>query len=206
MPKPVVVCVCRSGGDFNPDHVSRLYKQVARHSSELHFVALTDMMASHTAYEVRPLLWRYPGWWSKLELFAPEQDQLGDILYLDLDTTVIGSLLGIAAVGTMTMLQDFMRPARLASGVMYLTLEARQRVWEVWKADPEQHMRTFARKGDQHFIEIALAGYPVERFQDVLPGQIVSYKVHVEQHGRVPAKARLVCFHGKPRPWEVSPL
>jgi hypothetical protein len=53
------------------------------------------------------------------------------------------------------------------------------------------------------------------RWQDVLPGQVVSYKIHVQLdpkkgkhigNGLVPAGTRVVCFHGQPRPWAVPEL
>lgn len=50
------------------------------------------------------------------------------------------------------------------------------------------------------------------RWQDVEKGKIVSYKKDVAPVGKflksvgdgtVPEKAKIVCFHGKPRPWQV---
>ena len=46
-------------------------------------------------------------------------------------------------------------------------------------------------------VVLALAG-------GVVPGQIVSYKLSVQETGRLPPGARLVCFHGHPRPWEIQ--
>jgi len=60
--------------------------------------------------------------------------------------------------------------------------------------------------GDQGFLaDHGLAG--AQRWQSVVPGQICSYKVHDLARRGMPDNARVVCFHGQPRPWapEVEP-
>lgn len=54
------------------------------------------------------------------------------------------------------------------------------------------------RGGDQQFIERVSFLPGVIRLQDVLPGQIVSYKAHRCDQG-VPRAARLICLHGRPK-------
>ena len=68
-------------------------------------------------------------------------------------------------------------------------------------------MRMKGKRGDQAFIEDALTGSTQLRplfWQDLLPGQVVSYKNHIRGKEKFPARARVVCFHGKPRPWGVN--
>lgn len=211
MTKPVVVCVLRSGGDFQLEHVGRLYDGLRAHGYSGHVVCLSDeygvpptgWSVPWDGVEMRQLLRKWPGWWSKLELCAPEQDNLGDVLYLDLDTTVVGSLQDIAGMGRLMLLQDFSRRGRLASGVMYLPVAARRRAWaHLLRKEPAVVMRVWQRTGDQGFFQDAWPEAP--RWQETLPGQIVSYKLHVQETSRVPAGARLVCFHGQPRPWDVD--
>ena len=43
---------------------------------------------------------RLPGWWAKLRLFDPSLGVRGRILYLDLDTLVVGSLAALAETPT----------------------------------------------------------------------------------------------------------
>lgn len=187
-----VACVLRSGGDFKPEHVDRLRRKVDRP-----FVCLTD---TDVVCESIPLKYGWPGWWSKMELFRPDID--GDLLYFDLDTIIVGGLESFCELSRLTMLSDFHVPDRIASGVMFLPKVDRGYVWDSWMKDPTGHMRRQGSRGDQGFLQDLWSGAP-ERFQDKVPGQVVSYKVHVQETGTIPDNARVMCFHGKPRPWET---
>lgn len=148
----------------------------------------------------------YKGWFSKIELMRPDID--GDIFYVDLDSTVRGSLADMAAVGKLTLLKDFYKLTKLQSGVMYLPEAARREAWE-----QRHRLREF--RGDGEFLH-SLWHDKAQTWQDVLPGQVISYKCHVMHdprkqqvhvgNGLVPPNARLVCFHGQPKGWSIAPL
>jgi len=203
--------VLRSGGEFLPEHVRTLVASIEQWwhpEDEVPRIAvLTDMpvdeygLLGHMGVEKIPLHHMYPGWWSKMELFRPNLARLGDILYFDLDTVVVGDLADIAQVRTLTLLQDFYRPTTLQSSLMYLPQEERPAVWKKWQRSPEMWMRKF--RGDQDFLGPAWVDR-AERWQALLPGQVVSYKVHVKSQKQVPEDARVVCFHGRPRPWHLK--
>jgi len=55
--------------------------------------------------------------------------------------------------------------------------------------------------GDQGFLNSVLKP---ELWQKVLPGKVVSYKVDCQN--AIPDEASVVCFHGKPRPWDIPEL
>jgi hypothetical protein len=130
-----------------------------------------------------------------MALFEPKQS--GDILYFDLDTLIVGDLSDIASVGCLTMLSDFNILDRLQSGVMYLPEGDRAAVWDEWIKNPDEIMARYRGFGDGGFIADVLPH--AARWQDILPGQIVSYKAHVRK-GLMTEDARVVCFHGQPRP------
>lgn len=203
MSSPSVVCVLRGGGEYAPEHVKALHAQVQRGwpvDVPLRFVALTDTPIGRNGVEERPLrtLWR--GWWSKMELFSAAQDDLGDILYFDLDTMIVGRLDEIAAVRQLTLLTDFYRPERVQSGMMYLPAKDRPEAQAAWIEDPDTVANRW--RGDGEFLD-AIWRSKAARWQEVLPDRIVSYKVHVRQRKgqSIPPGARVVCFHGRPRPW-----
>lgn len=155
--------------------------------------------------ETVALLHDWPGWWSKMELFRPSLWEAGNLLYFDIDTVLRGPIDDLLAVARDTLLTDFYHPARRNSGVMLLTPEGRRAVWQQWvRRDPKLAMRAAGRLGDGAFISHAM-GDRALRWQNIRPGRIVSYKVHVRPTGAVPGGASVVCFHGKPRPWELSP-
>lgn len=207
MSSPVVVCVLRGGGEYTVEHVQALRAGTQRwwpQDVPFRFVALTDTPISAAGIEERPLQYGWKGWWAKMELFTAAQDDLGDILYFDLDTMIVGPLGGITGVSSLTLLSDFYRLERAQSGVMYLPLKDRPEAcaaWMEWQRAP-----SFPFRGDGEFLDY-LWRNKAARWQDVLPEQIVSYKVHVRQRKgqTLPPDARVLCFHGRPRPW-MTPL
>jgi hypothetical protein len=221
-----VVMVYNTGGDYRYYYVERLAHAVRRNLSVEHeILCLTDdtNVFSEAAWKSRGVNRReelkhdLPGWWSKIELFY----QKGPVLYLDLDTVVTGSLDPIAEfVNDMRddqfmMLRGFYRNDR-CSGVM------------AWHGDVSWIASVFVDRylptarffdrsgalrmmhggrrfrGDQEWLHMLFSvdrRFHVVLAQECFPG-VYSYKVHV-QDGKLPDDARLVCFHGRPRPHEV---
>lgn len=206
----IVVCVLRTGGCYDWGYVRRLHAGVRRHLTMQHdFVCLTNSLkakgraeAEADGVRVVELRHRWPGWWSKIELFSDWMDLNGArILYLDLDTLITGPLDDLASFGgDFGMLRDFFRPERPASGVMAWNSNIGHEIYHKFSAAPEQIMTECGVKGDQVFIPAACD--TVSHFlQDYVPGQIVSWKV-----GPVDDAACVVCFHGKPKPHELLDL
>jgi hypothetical protein len=160
-------------------------------------VCLSDVKVD--GVQTSPLKHNWPGWWSKLELFS--DIIVGDVLYFDLDTVIVGDI-GKLNVGKTTLLSDFYRPHLLASGLMYIRQEDKAAIWKAFCVNPQLHMvkhKRFPLIGDQGFLNGRIKA---QRWQDVLPGAVVSYKAHC-RHG-LPEGASVVCFHGKPRPWQIK--
>lgn len=181
----VTACVLRSGGDFGPEHVQWLARQVPG------LVCLSDV--SVPGVDWRPLEHDWPGWWAKMEMFGPTLE--GDVLMIDLDTVVLR--LPDEPAHT-TVLRDFTEPRVMGSGFMYVTAADRARVWAAWTADPKRHMRDNTRWpkwGDQGFLQDHIGA--AAKWGD----NVRSYKVHCR--AGLPAGTDVVCFHGKPRPWAV---
>lgn len=203
-----IACVLRASKDYDAEYVARLRDGVAKHLSEPHrFFCLSDV---DVPCERIPLQHDWPGWWSKMELFRPDIE--GDLLYFDLDTLIVGDLSGIAEKRDLTMLEDFWSPGRLASGVMYLPGYERAEAYEEFVRDPDRHMHLHRGHGDGGYLMERFEGR-AETWQEMTPDQIVSYKAHVRkpQHptmergnGTLPEDARVVCFHGLPRPRDVN--
>jgi len=180
------VCVLRSGGEYGPEHVRWLARQVPG------LVCLSDVPVP--GVETAPLKHGWPGWWSKLELFGPAID--GDILYFDLDTVVLKPP---ELPGRTTVLRDFYFPRLMNSSLMYVAQADKAAIWEAFIKSPEQHMARCTTRtcwGDQGFLQDHIGTAP--KWQDG-GARVYSYKVHC-RHG-LPADADVVCFHGQPRPW-----
>ena len=192
-----ILTVLRTGGEYAPEHVERLRDQCGKFAPGIPFHCISDVDVPGRL----KMKHDWPGWWAKMEAFRFR----GPCLYMDLDTTLtgmLGRLVSIAHERPFVVLRDFNFPVReVQSSVMAWRGDMR-RLYTAFAADPAKHMQenNCGRWwGDQGFIERRAKR---EYWQDVLPGACVSHKKHCKDG--VPHGARVVVFHGRPRPWEVS--
>lgn len=203
-----VACVLKSGhwapsktaGGYKPEHVERLRKQVAEHLTLPHrFVCLTDVAVS---CESIPLLHAWPGWWSKLELFRPGIGlDTGPVLYLDLDTSVVGNIDHMVQHEAFTVLMNLSsrKHDRIGSGLMFWNEDASY-LYRAFATNPIKYMNEYVvghRWGDQGFLQEHLKSWAF--WQVLFPDQVRSFKLD-PPHG----EDRIICFNGKPKPWEVQ--
>lgn len=173
------VCALKLGGDFGPEHVQWLAKQVPV------LVCISDTPVPGVK-TIKPEM-DLPGWWIKMNAFSPNVIQ-GDVLLIDLDTVV----LRMPDMPTeTTVLPDWTRPDGIGSGFMFVTQADRERVWAAFNDSPVAHMQR--HRGDQDFL-LPLLG-DAARWGD----NVRSYKQHCR--AGVPQGTDVVTFHGKPRPW-----
>lgn len=190
--RPRILTVFREGGDYRWEHVERLQQQCATHAPEAEFLCLRDEL----------LFEGWPGWWAKMSLFR----YAGPILYFDLDTSIVGDLaplLTAAQRNRFVALRNPLRtPSRLGSGIMAWSGDM-SHVYHRFRRDPDAHMRRCVTPrlwGDQGFI--SESEMPDAHWQDLLPGQVLSWKADCK--AGVPKHARVVYFHGTPRPWDIG--
>ena len=180
----VNVCVLRSGGDYGPEHVRWLARQVPD------LVCLSDVPVP--GVDTVRMRYGFPSWWSKIELLSNAFD--GDLMYYDLDTVVLAPL---PKVDRTTVLRDFYYPETMGSGLMYIAQADKARVFEDFMRSPSLHMRRHTVGGDQAFLQQHIGD--AQKWQDV--AKVVSFKAHCQEG--VPEGTQVVCFHGLPRPWHV---
>jgi hypothetical protein len=190
----IVACVLRSGGHYDVEYVERLYRDVRWHTPAARFVCLSDV---DVPCERIPLIHDWPGWWAKIELFRPGLFH-GPVLYLDLDSLVVGDVTPLFRK-RFTALADFYRPSSgIGSGVMawegdmshlYHTFRETPDIWQ-------NHCTSRECWGDQGFIALH---QQADKFQQLLPDLVQSVKLRAPR-----AKARVLCFHGRPKPRDVN--
>lgn len=193
----VIACVLRSGGVYTPEYVWALKRGLKRTTpaGSYTFAVLSD--ADCFGLEGHRLTTSWHRWWSKFELFRPGLFT-EPVLYMDLDTLVTGDLTPLLQWrGDIALLRDFYAPTRGQSGVMLWTPGPHtDAVWETFSQDPTWWMQHY--RGDGEVLDSMFPNAP--RVQDLFPEQVVSFKVHAR--GGPPPAARLVCFHGLPKPHE----
>lgn len=213
--------VLKGGGPYAVEHLRILCDGLMKCGGVPQVVVLTDQIEAvlEGCPDVVPLALQTeaPGWWAKVDLLQYN----GPLVYLDLDTVVVGDLGPLMDYvqemdpGTLLMLRDFYRAAKCNSGLLAWngSLERLYRVAqkETGRAGFRKLRNGWGARiggrwhtGDGPYLEHLARrhGVSIVAAQDVVDG-VLSYKVHVKDHG-LPTGARLVCFHGNPRPWEVD--
>jgi len=188
--KPLNV-VCVSTGDYlgrGEDYVSHLLSGVAKHyKGEAKFHVLRDGP---------------PSWWAKIGLFEPGRFPAGErVVYFDLDTVITGDLTDLMAYdGPFAALRDQWQPGQMGSGIMSWTAGEADHVWTKWQ---EAGCPMDDPRGDQGWIGEHM---PMAiRLQDILPGQLGSWKANFGMSAaNITPDTRVCYFHGNPRPHETA--
>lgn len=180
----------RGGGDYTPAHVHALRFMVEKRL-ELPFLCVTDQAVDA---DYVPMIHKWPGWWSKMEIFRLRPP----ILFMDLDTIILGPVSFLQRIESekFVILRDVYRgksnPLAMQSSIMY------------WSEDMTWLYEKFAERpvfdlphGDQQYLEQTVTASYFQDFTD----EIVSFKADVLERN---ATGKVVIFHGKPRPWQQS--
>ena len=212
------VCVLKSGGDYELEHVGHIQDMLDRHVKETHrLILLTDLDVA-SEIMIIPLVYDLPKWWSKLEMFR----LVGACIYFDLDTVITGEINGLieSVSGTdekFIMLKSFKRK-RFMSGVMawngnysFILHEfLKERTSGTFKqrtreGGPQAIIDNRAFVGDQDWIANCLRAHKevVTPLQNIQRG-VCSYKHNLMKAKELPENTSIVCFHGSPRPFELA--
>lgn len=184
----MLTVACVKWGDlYGPDYVNKLQSMVKRNLRIPHrFVCFTDDPRFLNC-ETRELPKGLVGWWNKLYLFRYGlfEDRM---LFLDLDVVVTGSLDELVNVPSDFCIISDWHLDSYNSSVFVLSKNAHPEVWDDFGSPGHLH-------GDQDWITLKIPNAPV------FPAPwCVSYRSHAVIG--VPKDARVVCFHGTPKPHE----
>jgi hypothetical protein len=161
---------------------------------EEYVAKLRAMVARHTRCEYEFVVLRPTGligWWNKIELFRPGA-LTGRILYLDLDTVVVGSLDPLfESKGILHLANWGWTKNDYGSGVMVWDAGEHEEVYSLYDKDVPSRFR-----GDQDWMT-HLGGW-----EALPPALCKSYRYHSK--ASPPEGASVVCFHGTPKPHEIA--
>lgn len=196
---PTFACVLRSGGDYEPAHVRALARQVDDNTSvPYEFVCYSDTRIQ--GVKTVDLRGNDPGWWAVPEVFR----QKGPTVITGIDTVINGNIDELFKIALDSgpddfwMIKAFNKKTDYASGIMAYNGD-----WScIWKEfDYQKAIRKHNGEQDHTKQVLKQRGITPKVLQSVFPG-IVSYKHDCRRRG-VPKNAKVILFHGKPRPWEV---
>jgi hypothetical protein len=206
---PTIVLVLRSGGDFSFRDVELLSRHIkGKWQSEQRprIICLYDKASS--AYnlgelQILPFNPGVLGTWSRIHLYSPEMEQYKPFLYVDLDTAIIKSVENIFNLvqdpSKFITLEDFWQRGQLATGLVWFPADCKitQQVWKNWKPEHatgsrmDNYLRRQGVRADLYWQQITDTVYdfkPIDK-------KLLNY---------IPGNANLICFHGKPRIFQVA--
>ena len=195
------------GGGRGVEYVNKLYFGVKRHLSISHrFVCLTDRIKGEGfAKGVELLCLDVPNWrWNlkKMFLYKPDNGLYGRVLAFDLDVVIIGNLDDIARYrGEFATCEAAYHRGRMGGSLLgFSSGFGLTRLWEPLISNPRR-VENKTGGSERKYLGLQLKNKDVDFWQDLYPGQVLSYKVDCQKG--VPENARVIRFHGRPRPHDV---
>jgi len=199
-----VVCVLKSGGDYDIRYVEHLRNALSRNITVPYdLTCFTDMDISLDGVRIVQLDRNLAGWWSKVEIFREGIFDSNNIVYLDLDTVILGNIDDLLRLNSdFFALTPWNKKSRsnglFASGIMIWDNGTCNFIFDEF--DPDLVSRF--KMGDQEYFhsKLKLKGIQYKSLQNYFAG-IYSYKRNCRHE--LPKNARVICFHGRPRPHAI---
>jgi hypothetical protein len=211
-----VICM-KWGTRYEPAYVNRLRRMVRRHLSLDHrFVCFTDDPGGiDSDIEIKPLpeVQSRPGperYWNKLGIFTkPLADFTGPVLCFDLDLVIVDNLdCFFEHPGEFCIIREFRRdegPPRGNMSVCRFEAGAYPHVLEEFQRDPASVEARFTF--DQDFISASikpLTFWPDEWCRSCKKHCLAPVPRCYFTAPRIPPGARIIVFHGHPKPPQAA--
>jgi hypothetical protein len=207
----------RWGDRYGPDYVNRLFAMVARHLAAPHrFVCLTDDPAGiRSEVECRPLpaieLADAPphSGWRKLSCLSPELDDLdGPVLFLDLDLVIVASIDCLFAhPGAFCIIENWTQRGRGIgnSSVFRFETGALRAVLHRSCADAAEIVRSWPN--EQTYLSRSVGEvtfWPQSWCRSFKHDCLPARPLRPFREAGIPQNARVIVFHGEPKPPEAA--
>jgi hypothetical protein len=201
---------------YDASWVDKLYRGFARNlSEEFRFVCLVDRdygfkepMVNSVPFE-RPDLY----FMALNEIYRPDLG-IRHGLFVGLDTIITGNLdQMVSGHHIFTVPRDPFQQGELCNAVVLFNDHAASKIWVAYQEKVDWwaakcRIGQWAGGGgypsEMMFLREVLNNNLDAWIDDLYPGQVLSYKVHMKKRGkRDPGKARIIYFHGHPKPSDV---
>lgn len=176
---------------YDESWVERLYRGFARNLTRpFRFVCFTDRLREFSPQILQqPLTARPIAYGSFTEPYRLNEP----MILVGLDTIIVRNIDHLAdyclSADKIALPRDFKHPDRSINGVA-LVPKGWRRIYDEWSGENDMEW---------------LRNYPWRPLNDEFPAQVVSYKMDVRWRADVlPAEARIVYFHGKPKAQDLG--
>ncbi len=200
--------VCLKWGDkYGPEYVNRLYAMIDRNTTRPFrlWCFTEDRRSIRPEVVIHPLhrADEFVGWWNKIWLFSEELPIAAgeQIFYVDLDTLIIDNIdhILVSNNAPMIVLRDLLHgiaktAGEVGSGLMSWRHGDYTHIWTKFKTNPAKAIQRAHPHGDQWWVQYCVTER--QYWQDLHPGEIVSFKVHCLRGP--PPSARIICYRGRP--------
>ena len=204
----MIVASVWTGKKYEMVYVRKLYSMVTKHLPQVfRAVCLTDHDEVPLGVERVDISRHHlPQWWGKMALFDPVWRQDETVLYLDLDTVIVGSLTVLANVRDFAICESFVLagghpnwPCRYGSCVMVLGPKTPTDVFTRFMGNRSSLVQQAGQYGDQKVIEILVPDATL--LQHELPTGFFMDRRELLLHKKVkPQATSVVAFAGPLRP------
>lgn len=198
----MITVACVFWGDkFSEDYVYNLKSMVERNTTVPHqFVCFSDRELE--GIKTVKLISGYQGWWNKMQMFNTDFKLGNRVVYLDLDTLIVGNIdwlleydgmfMGIEDLGAVNEHQPELK-GRLQSGVMAWDYRLNSHLWNRFTSSGESQRY----RGDGEYLNHIIPKYQRDFIQKKYKGKLKSYKYQVYSEG-ITDDLSIICFHGRP--------
>ena len=192
---------------YSAEWVDKLARAIRRNTTLDHqIICLVDQDYDfQEPVEKIPLITKETGWGCVMETFRPEigTDQR---FVIGLDTIITGDLNQILSWrGQCGLLTDPYHRETLCNGVGSFHPDFCEWIWKAWQRRNEYGERIFynGRVSEMAFLRLLAAD--AVRLDELFPAEIQSYKVEWRKTPAMREQAKIVYFHGNPKPPNIEP-
>lgn len=195
------------GKDRGPEYVNKLYRATQRNLSLPHrFICLTSN-PDGIQKEIECIPLHSPSWKGclpKICMFNPNLGLKGQVFSMDIDIVITGSLDDMCShTGDFTVRSKFKPGEEYKLDGDIVGFKVGYGIDNIWKPFKENPKRVEELTGGRERYWYRHAVGECDRWQDLFPGQLLSYKRHI-RNKPLPKNTRIVSCHGNPRPHQLS--
>lgn len=195
-----------AGAGYSAQWVDKLARGIRRNTDLKHQIICLVDQDYHFDEQVEkiPIITRETGWGVVMETFRPEIG-CSQRIVMGLDTIITGDLNQIFQwKGRVGLLTDPYHTSTICNGYASYSPEFCEWIWEQWQRKEEYGERIFYNGRISEMAFLRFLARDAVRLDDLFPNEIQSYKVDWMMRPEARSSAKIVYFHGRPKPPNIE--